>query len=161
MRLFLILLISLNLLNADNSWLVDKLYGNDNEVASLRSVKIYKKSNQLRVKIDNQFNFDCELKLDKYGKPKFLLNCISQDKPSPICNPKMPNSFCAKSNNCFRTLPENKKKCYSSWLVKEKRIKLSCITTKKEDICRGKYTLSTTDNFDMENTILTIAKRRR
>jgi len=154
-------LIELKNQSKKNRWLTDKIYGSDNDVASLRNVNIYKKDNQLRIKIDNQFNFDCELKLDSEGKPKTLLNCKSQDKPSPICDPDRPNSYCAKALNCFRKLPEVKPECYNVWMAKENIIELSCTSTKTEDICRGKYNLGTNNDFSMGEDRMTIAKKRR
>ena len=94
-----------------NSWINVKLYGSDNEDATLRRVKIYKKGKTFRIFIKNQFEFNCEIKFNKYGNPDKLLNCIS----------KIADKY--------------------PWYAKEKVIKLHCFKTKTEHVCRGIYTL--------------------
>ena len=110
-------------------------------------VTIRNTGDNYKINILNQFNFECDLTFDNKGNPASLLNCISKDKPSPICNPDMPDSFCATSSGCFKTKDEKNPACYESWVVKDAKIKLLCTTSKSEQVCRGKYTLATTRGF--------------
>lgn len=144
-----------------SSWLTEKLYGNDNSVASLRPVKIFKGGMGYRVYVQNQFRFECDLSFDKDGKPSLMSNCQSRDAPRPICSDiHNPNTMCAKRSNCFQSLPEENQACYQSWQVKEKEIKLNCFNTKKESICRGDYTLTTNRGYNSASK-MTIAKQRK
>ncbi|MHC5076479.1 MAG: hypothetical protein ACYTFM_08625 [Planctomycetota bacterium] len=143
-----------------SEWLKAKLYGSDNAVAALRKVNIYSNDGTLRVFITNQFEFDCELKLDSKGRPHILSYCISKAEPQPICNPDRPDSTCAQSSGCFQKLPEKNPSCYYEWQVKEPEIRLKCIRTKTEDICRGTYTLKSSDDDSGFKEEMTIAKRR-
>jgi hypothetical protein len=129
------------------SWLTFLLYGSDNNIAALKKVTIRNTGDNYKINILNQFNFECDLTFDNKGNPASLLNCISKDKPSPICNPDMPDSFCATSSGCFKTKDEKNPACYESWVVKDAKIKLLCTTSKSEQVCRGKYTLATTRGF--------------
>jgi len=144
----------------ESEWLKARLYGSDNAVAALRKVNIYSNGDTLRVFITNQFEFDCELKLDNKGRPHILSNCISKGEPQPICIPDRPDSFCAQSSGCFQKLPETNPSCYYEWQVKEPEIRLKCIRTKTEDICRGTYTLKSSDDDSGFEEVMTIAKRR-
>jgi hypothetical protein len=146
--------------SVESEWLKAKLYGSDNFVAALRKVNIYRNGDTLRVYIANQFEFDCELKLDSKGRPHILSNCISKAEPQPICDPDRPDSSCAQSLGCFQRLPETNPSCYYEWQVKEPEIRLKCIRTKTEDICRGTYTLKSSDDDSGSRDEMTIAKRR-
>jgi len=144
----------------ESEWLKARLYGSDNAVAALRKVNIYSNGDTFRVFITNQFQFDCELKLDSKGRPHILSNCISKAEPLAICDPDRPDSFCAQSSGCFQKLPETNPSCYYEWQVKESEIRLKCIRTKTEDICRGTYTLKSSDYDSGSKDKMTIAKRR-
>lgn len=157
------LLLQTPLLAADTDsiksrWLSSSLYGNDNDVASLRKVKIYRKDGGYRIYVHNQFRFDCELTFDAAGNPGSMANCVSQEKASPVCNPNMPDSHCAVSSNCFRTPNETKPECFYKWKAVESRIPLACFKTKIEHICKGKYTLATTQGYSSASEF-TIARR--
>ncbi len=130
-----------------NPWLTASLYGNDNGDAALRKVTIRSVANTLRIRIQNQFDFECTLSLDSAGDPATLTNCVSQAEPSPICNPDMPDSECAIYTGCFRTKDEADPACFATWVAKEPIIKLSCVTLKDEEVCNGEYTLERTDGF--------------
>ena len=147
--------------NANQSeWLKAKLYGSDNEIAALRKVNIYRNEDTLRVLITNQFQFYCELKLDDKGRPHTLSNCITKGVPQPICIPDTPDSLCARSSGCFQKFPETNPSCFYHWQVKETKIRLNCFSTKTEDICRGTYTLKSSDEDFGSESQMTIAKRR-
>ena len=94
-----------------NVWLSGSLYGSDNDVASLRKVTISEANHGYRIKIYNQFVFECELEFDKNGNPSELRQCLSH-------------------------LNEKTK-----WSAAPDNIKLNCFYTKSEHICKGKYTL--------------------
>ena len=57
------------------AWLSGALYGNDNEAASLRSVRITEKGAGYSVFITNQFGFNCRIEFDSKGDPARLLDC--------------------------------------------------------------------------------------
>ncbi|MDH5653472.1 MAG: hypothetical protein OEZ39_16555 [Gammaproteobacteria bacterium] len=142
-----------------NDWRSAKLYGNDNEYASLRKVNIFKQDGEYRVYIHNQFRFECQLSFDEKGNPAQLSGCKSREEPRPICRDiHNPNSVCARGSNCFQTLPETNPRCYNNWAVKEAAVKLSCVVRKKEHVCRGKYTLI--NNEYQSKAYMTIAGRR-
>ena len=61
-------------------------------------------------------------------------------------------------SNC---LSQEKQADGDIWLVKEATVKLSCFSTKKEDICRGKYTLATSSGYVDGEREMTIAKQKR
>jgi hypothetical protein len=142
------------------SWLTSLLYGSDNNGAALKKVTNRNTGNNYKISILNQFNFECDLTFDNKGSPASLLNCVSKDKPSPICNPDIPDSLCATSSGCFRTKDEKNPACYESGLVKDSKIKLLCTTSKSEQVCRGKYTLATTRGFPNQAEF-TIARKLR
>lgn len=144
-----------------SEWLTARLYGNDNRIAALRKVDIYTDQGELRVYIENQFQFDCEIELDERGRPATLSNCMSQLKAMPKCVPDRPDSLCARSSGCFQELPETNPNCFYIWQVKETAIKLRCFNTKTESICRGKYTLKSSDDDSGSRAEMTIAKRRK
>ncbi|WP_163833369.1 hypothetical protein [Spartinivicinus ruber] len=114
--------------NEKQLWLTSKLYGNDNDIASLRAVTIRQEKDKYVVFIKNQFKFECEITFDQSGKPSELLNCVSQLKDDPM------------------------------WTASPDRIKLKCFSTKKERICRGKYTLSSGKHYSSEAE-MTIARK--
>lgn len=147
--------------NANQSqWLKAKLYGSDNEVAALKKVTIYRNKDTLRIFITNQFQFDCALTMDGKGKPRTLSNCISKGAPQPVCIPDSPDSTCARASGCFQRFPETNPSCFYHWQVKETKIRLSCFSTKAEDICRGRYTLKSSELDLGTESRMTIAKRR-
>jgi hypothetical protein len=139
-------------------WLSSAVYGSDNNVAALKKVTIRAVENGYRINISNQFNFECDLSSDDKGNPSTLSNCLSQDKPRPICNPDMPDSFCATSSGCFASREEKNPVCYEAWVVKEPTVKLACGVTKAEQVCKGKYTLATTRGYATA-AVFTIARR--
>ena len=145
---------------SSSPWLTSTLYGSDNDVAALRKVSIRSTGNAYKINIQNQFNFECELLLNRQGDPASLSNCVSRDQPSPICNPDMPDSLCATSSGCFKTRDEKNPACFQSWVVKESTVPLQCTTSKTEQVCRGKYTLATTGNYSSDGQF-TIARRLR
>lgn len=114
----------------NNGWLSENLYGNDNDVAALKTVRIYKANNGYKVYISNQFKFECDLTFDQAGNPSVMSNCTSMEDSG---------------------LP---------WSVVEKQIKLTCFSTKLEDICKGKYTLASLRSY-RDKAEMTIAKRRK
>lgn len=141
------------------SWLSSSLYGSDNDVASLRKVSIKSFDNGYKIKIVNQFNFECDLRF-RNGDPYLLSNCVSKNKPEPVCNPEMPDSMCAVSTGCFRTQNETNPSCFKSWIVEEPQVELTCSKTKTEHICKGKYTLGTTDGYT-DQGVFKIVKRKK
>lgn len=140
------------------AWLNSPLYGNDNDMASLRRVTIRSTGDGYRVNIRNQFNFECDLEFNDRGDPSSLSNCQTRDEPSPICNPDMPESDCAVKSGCFQSANETKPACFESWIVKEPAIKLTCHALRTETVCKGKYTLGTTRGFTSDGEF-TIARR--
>lgn len=114
--------------SVNNGWLNAQLYGSDNDVAALKAVRIYKENDGYKVYITNQFKFECDLQFDEKGDPSIMSNCI--------------------------TLEE----CREPWKVVEQQIRLKCFSTKKEDICRGEYTLVNRSYRDSGE--MTIAKRK-
>ena len=142
-----------------DKWLYMSLYGNDNDAASLRKVTIKDNGGTYTINIANQFNFECNLDFSKNGDPATLSDCKSKDKPTPVCNPDAPDSQCAVSKGCFQKPNEKNPACFSSWLVKEQSVSLVCSSTKTERVCKGKYTLGTTEGFVSDGEF-TIARKR-
>ncbi|MBD8881652.1 MULTISPECIES: hypothetical protein [Rhodanobacter] len=140
-------------------WLNMSLYGGDNDAAALKSVSIRKDGGNFKINVSNQFNFECDLSFSENGDPAALSNCKSRDKPSPVCNPDMPNSVCAVSRGCFRQPDEKNPSCFQSWLVKEQEVPLVCSSTKKERVCKGEYTLATMDGYSSSEEF-TIARQK-
>ncbi len=150
--LFIGLLLQTAVWGAENStdisvWLTSSLYGNDNAVAALKKVEIYRSKESYRIYVRNQFGFDCELTFDSIGNPASLANCVSREKASPVCNPNMPDSPCAVSHNCFRQPNETNPACFYQWRVSESVVPLGCMKTKSEHICKGQYTLTDTRGY--------------
>jgi len=139
-------------------WLTSSLYGNDNKVAALSKVKIYKGREDYRIYVRNQFGFDCKISFDSAGNPANLSYCSSRQKPSPVCNPRMPNSQCAIASNCFRKPNETNPACFYRWKVVESIVPFKCVKTRKEQICKGRYTLSDTRGYS-SHAEFTIARR--
>lgn len=111
---YMLLLIPLSVAadgSATNSWLNEKVYGHDNDVAALKAVRIYKENDGYKVYISNQFRFECDLLFDNNGDPSIMSDCITMEEFG---------------------IP---------WKVVEQQIRLKCFSTKQEDICKGKYTL--------------------
>lgn len=94
-----------------NPWLNEKLYGNDNNMASLRKVTIKEVENGYKIKIDNQFAFECDLNFRSNGQPHELKSCVS-------------------------TLKED-----TSWSASPESIPLQCTSNEQEYVCKGKYIL--------------------
>lgn len=143
---------------SESAWLSAALYGNDNDVAALKKIEIFRSKGNYRIYIQNQFGFECDLLFDDADNLASLSNCVSQQEDSPVCNPKMPNSSCAIAHNCFRKPNETNPDCFYQWRVKESHIPLRCSKTRNEHICKGSYTLTSTRNYS-EPSEFTIARR--
>ena len=125
-----------------DAWLTSSLYGHDNSDAALKKVVIRKDLDGYKIHVTNQFNFECDLRFNEMGDPAVFASCLSKDAPQPICNPNKPDSLCAVRSGCFRTKNETKVDCFRTWVVEESRVKLKCTSLKKEQVCRGGYTLT-------------------
>ena len=99
-------------------WLTSKLYGSDNNKAALRRVIPTADADRYKIFITNQYAFECGLEFDAQGYPHKLLNCQSKLNPG--------------DQGYFDQL-----------VVKEPEIILTCDPLQKEVVCKGKYTLQT------------------
>ena len=117
------------------AWLTGKLYGNDNDGASLRRVTISESSpGSFSVQIDNQFGFQCALVFGDDGHPRQLSDCTSKG------------------------VREGNKN--DEWFVKEPQvIDLNCAKLAKEIVCKGRYVLAS-GNFVLGPSEMTIAMPR-
>ena len=64
---------------AGAAWTTGGLYGSDNEVAALKTVRISQNGNSYQVLISNQFAFNCRIEFNSAGDPTRLINCQSSD----------------------------------------------------------------------------------
>lgn len=118
-----------------NAWLTSKLYGNDNDGASLRRVTISEAdSGRFSVLIENQFGFQCDLAFGEDGHPRQLSGCVSKGVREGIKD--------------------------EEWLVREPEvIDLNCAKLSKEIVCKGRYVLAA-GNFVLGPAEMTIAMSR-
>ncbi len=116
------------------AWLTAKLYGSDNEGASLRRVVISTgPDGRYTALIDNQFGFQCDLQFGADGYPEQLSNCTSKD------------SWTGAED---------------AWFVESPQIiPLNCAKLAKEFVCRGRYILAST-NMILGPAEMTIAMPR-
>ncbi len=110
-------------------WLTSKVYGHDNNMASLRPAIITSEVGEYTIKISNQFGFSCGLVFDKKGDPAELSDCAS-------------------------TLNESDK-----WTASPHTIKLRCVSTKTERICKGQYTLTSGSGYSSDAEFAIARKR--
>ena len=68
-----------NVSAAGAAWTTGGLYGSDNEVAALKTVRISQNGNSYQVLISNQFAFNCMIEFNSAGDPTRLINCQSSD----------------------------------------------------------------------------------
>lgn len=116
-----------------DAWLNGKLYGNDNNMASLRKVTIKEVGNGYKIKIDNQFAFECDLNFGSDDQPHELKSCVSTLRDGDQWyDPRM------------------------SWSASPESIALQCTSNKKEYVCEGKYMLIN-QNYSSESKF-TIAR---
>lgn len=100
------------------NWLDAPLYGNDNELAALKPVKIKEADGKYTVEFTSNLGFACVLTFNEQGDPAALSSCA-------MVNPEPP-----------------------FWETEESIIPLKCVTKKKEVVCRGDYTIQPLDARD-------------
>lgn len=121
-------------LDIRTAWLTAKLYGNDNDGASLRRVVITEDRGEgYTVLIENQFGFLCDLQFGEDGHPEQLSGCVSQS---------------------------SRQGDEEAWVVLEPQvIRLNCAKLPKEFVCRGNYILAS-GNFILGRAEMAIAMPR-
>lgn len=105
-----------------DAWLHAPLYGSDNQDAALRKVTLRAVDGGYKVRVDNQFAFECGLDFSAAGTPLALRQCKSTLKPGDAWY-----------------------QAGQVWRVKEGVVALQCTNAKKEVVCRGDYTLEVAD----------------
>ena len=118
-----------------NAWLTSKLYGNDNDGASLRRVTISEAvPGRFSVLIENQFGFQCNLAFGEDGHPRQLSGCVSKGVREGVKD--------------------------DEWFVQEPdAITLNCAKLAKEIVCKGRYVLAS-GNLVLGPAEMTIAMSR-
>jgi hypothetical protein len=99
-------------------WLDSSLYGNDNELAALKPIKIKQADEKYTVEFTSNLGFVCVLTFNEQGQPATLSACAMAEPEPPY------------------------------WQTEESIIPLKCVTKKKEIVCRGNYTIQPIDARD-------------